>query len=123
MIQNLKSNLVGLPAIAALGIVERVDAVKSESKEPDIVREFGGVFHGLGTLGEEYNIKLKEGAVPYCLYTPTNVPIPLQEKVKEKLQRMEAMGVISKVDGPTQWCVGMVKEVGEGPYLCRLEST
>ena len=108
VIRNLKSNLLGLPAIAALGILERVDAVESESKMPDIVRKFGGVFHRLGTLGEEYDIKLKEGAVPYCLYTPRNVPIPLQEKVKEELQRMEAMGVISKVDGPTQWCAGMV---------------
>ena len=43
-------------------------------------REFPKVFSGLGKLGEEYHIKLK-GAVPYALYTPLNVPIPLHEKV------------------------------------------
>ena len=29
-------------------------------------------------------------------------------KVKEELQRMEKLGVISKVDVPTDWCAGMV---------------
>jgi len=29
-------------------------------------------------------------------------------KVKEELQRMEKLGVISKVDIPTDWCAGMV---------------
>jgi predicted transcriptional regulator len=30
------------------------------------------------------------------------------EKVKKELQRMENMGVISRVDKPTNWCSGMV---------------
>ena len=29
-------------------------------------------------------------------------------KVKEELQRMEKLGVISKIDLPTDWCAGMV---------------
>ena len=29
-------------------------------------------------------------------------------KVKAELQRIEEMGVISKVEEPTEWCVGMV---------------
>jgi transposase InsO family protein len=76
-----------------------VDAIK---------QRFAKIFEGLGTLGEEYQIKLKEDATPYLLYTPRNVPLPLREKVKEELERMEAMGVISKVDQPTPWCAGMV---------------
>jgi hypothetical protein len=66
------------------------------------------VFSGLGNLGDEYQIKLKEGAVPYALFTPRNVPIPLREKVREELTRMEAMGVISPIQKPTTWCAGMV---------------
>ena len=34
--------------------------------------------------------------------------MPLRGKVKEELQRMEKMGVISKVHDPTPWCAGMV---------------
>ena len=59
------------------------------------------MFSGLDNLGDEYHIKLKEGATPYALYTPRNVPIPLREKVKEELTRMEAMGVISPIQEPT----------------------
>lgn len=66
------------------------------------------MFEGLGTLGEEYTIKLKDDATPYSLYTPRKLPLPLREKVKEKLERIEAMGVIYEVDQPTPWCAGMV---------------
>ena len=53
-------------------------------------------------------IKVKADANPYRLYTPRNIPIPLRNKVREELDRMEALGVISKVTQPCQWCVGMV---------------
>jgi len=46
--------------------------------------------------------------VPYALTTPRHVPLPLMQPVKEELQRMERKGIITKVDGPTNWCAGMV---------------
>ena len=67
-------------------------------------------------LGEEYRIQLKDNAVPYSLYTPRNVPLPLRDKVQQELERMESMGVISKVDTHTPWYAGMVvvpKKLGE----------
>ncbi|PFX12515.1 Retrovirus-related Pol polyprotein from transposon opus [Stylophora pistillata] len=36
------------------------------------------------------------------------VPLPMKSKVKEELSRMEKLGVIRKVDKPTNWCAGMV---------------
>ena len=74
----------------------------------DIHRKFPRVFEGLGQFGEEYEIKLKPGAMPYSLFSPRHVPLPLRTKVAEELSRMEALGVISKVDQPTPWCAGMV---------------
>lgn len=44
-------------------------------------------------------------AIPYSLFTPRCVPLPLHPKVQQEL---EAMGVIAKVDKPTEWCVEMV---------------
>ena len=104
VVQGLKSNLLGFPAIQNLHLIQRVDSVTTD----DIKQRFAKAFEGLGTLGEEYTIKIKDDATPYSLYTPRKVPLPLREKVKEELERMEAMGVISKVDLPTPWCAGMV---------------
>ena len=56
----------------------------------------------------DYVIKLREDAIPYALTTPRRVPIPLLAKVKEELQRMERLGVITKTEEPTDWCAGMV---------------
>lgn len=43
-----------------------------------------------------------------ALSVPRRVPLPLLEKVKTELQRMESEGVIRRVEEPTDWCAGMV---------------
>ncbi len=105
VIEGLKVNLLGLPAIRELNIVRRLDALDTATA---VKSRFPSVFRGLGTLGEEYKIELREGAVPYSLFTPRTVPIPLRLKVRTELQRMESAGVISKVSKPTEWCAGIV---------------
>ncbi len=106
VVKGLKSNLLGLPSITDLHLVERLCTTEMEGG--DIRKHFPQVFTGLGTFGEEYQIKLKDNATPYALYAPRNVPIPLCPKVREELNRMERMGVIQKVSEPTPWCAGMV---------------
>ena len=108
MVKGLKTNLLGLPAITALGLAVRVDATTGANPKTEILAKFPGVFHGLGNLGEEYEIYLKPDARPYSLFTPRHVPLQLRRKVREELNRMESIGVISKVDEPTPWCAGMV---------------
>ena len=88
-----------------LQLLQRLNTV---SWEQDIKKQFPKVFQGLGVIGEEYQIKLKEDAIPYALQVPRNIPIPLRPKVKMELDRMEEMGVISRVENPTDWCAGMV---------------
>ena len=72
-----------------------------EDTKDHILEEFLALFQDLGNLGEEYHIKTREGLHPYVLFTPRNVPIPPRTKVKEKLDRMEELGVIAKVTEPT----------------------
>jgi len=78
---------------------------QQSTPDESIAREsptkFPKLFQGLGTLKRDYQIQLKPDAKPYALYTARNVPIPLQEKIKQELQRMRKFGVISKVDKPT----------------------
>ena len=87
-----------------------------EESTRDIKRRFPKVFSGLGNLGDPYEINLKEGARPYALYTPRNVSMPYRAQVGSELDRMQQMGVIERVEEPTQWCAGMVvvpKKSGE----------
>ncbi len=102
VVRGLKANLLGLPAIISLRLISTNFAVHATG---DIHSKFPKVFTGLGNVGDEYAIKLKDGAVPYALYTPRNVAFP---KVKEELLRMKKLGVISEIKEPTQWCAGMV---------------
>ena len=104
IIEGLKNNLLGLPAIIALQLLTKIDSIQPGN----VQKSFPRLFQGLGTLKGDYQIQLKSDSKPYALYTARNVPIPLCVKVKQELTRMEKLGVISKVDKPTRWCAGMV---------------
>ena len=95
MIKGLNSCLLGFPAINTLHLLQRIEPVAE--KEPCIKTRFKSVFTGLGTIGDEYRISLKEGAKPYSLHSPRNVPIPLRSKVEKELNRMEEMGLFRKL--------------------------
>ena len=98
--------LLGRPAIESLGLVQRIESISSNSD--CIPVQYPLLFEGLGKLEGEYKIELMEGAKPYALTTPRRIAIPLLPQVKAELERMEAMGVITRVDVPTEWCAGMV---------------
>ena len=63
---------------------------------------------GLGRLKDNYKIQIVPEEKPFALTTPRRVAVPLLPKVKAELERMEKLGVISKVTTPTEWCAGMV---------------
>ena len=56
----------------------------------------------------EYSIPLREGATPFALTSPRRMPLPLMNRVKAELQRMQSIGVITSVKEPTEWCSGIV---------------
>ena len=106
VVKGLKNNLLGLPAIISLNLAMRIQQIEETSTQ--VQDEFPNIFKGLGTIGEEYEIRLKDGVKPRELCTARHVPIPLRTKVQEELNRMQSLGVISPVDEPTPWCAGMV---------------
>ena len=92
-----------------------------EQYEDTIRQKYPKLFTGLGNMGVEYSIKLRPNAKPYALSTPRNIPLPLRSKVKEELTKMEKSGVISRVEGPTEWCAGMVvvpKKQSDSVRIC-----
>ena len=122
VVKGLKDHLLGLPAIRALNLIVRVNAVSgSTDVKTAIMEAYPTLFHCLGTLGDAYEIQLKENAKPFSLYTARSIPIPLRDRVKEELVRMVSIGVISQVDQPTPWCAGIVvapKRNGDIQILC-----
>ena len=75
IVRGLKNNLLGFPAIKNLHIINKIDLMTTTPTATAAIRErFSKVFEGLGTLGEEYKILLKDDAAPYS-YTPCNVPL------------------------------------------------
>ena len=106
VVDHLQKNLLGQPAIDALGLVARVREVNGVEQE--VIQKFPKLFEGLGKLKGDYTIQLEDRVQPSALGTSRRVPIPLMKAVKEELTRMEDQGVIAKVNEPTDWCAGMV---------------
>jgi len=104
VVKNLFTPLLGRQAIEKLHLITRLDNITEcqwQEKYPEL-------FTGLGELKEEYCIKLQPNATPYSVNVARRVPVPLMEKVKEELSRMVKEDIIKKVEGPSDWCSGIV---------------
>ena len=121
--ENLKEPLLGRHAIDALNLVENVDTIQSDDSrriKQEVKKMYPYLFKGLEELEGEFSIKLTPGSAPYAITTPRNAALTLMPKVKEELQRMEKLGVISKVDIPTDWCAtwsSFQSSMGEFAYV------
>ena len=82
VIDNLARPLLGLPALTALHLIERVDAVEEQGeKEGEVFKKkFPKVFSGLGRLEGDYQIRLNEEAVTADALSRAPVRRPLTEE-------------------------------------------
>ena len=117
--------LLGLPACEKLAVVQVNCAVKTTQpgrsltgttptqaartlrskcikSTDDLTREFPDRFTGIGKFPGKYKIWLHPDAHP-VIHAPRKCPITLCPKVKEHLAKMEALGVITHIDQPTDW--------------------
>ena len=101
MVKSLARALLGLPAIQSWNVVSLVEPIESDTME----KKFPKLFTGLGRLRDSYKIMVKSDAQLYALTTPRRGQ--LYHSYPE-LQRIVDLGVISKIDTPTEWCAGMV---------------
>jgi transposase InsO family protein len=104
VVRGATNNLLGKREINDLEIISVVCNVQRDS----ITDRFQDLFEGLGTLPEVFKINLTPGGRAYNLNVPRRVPIGLRERVKEELDRMQAMKVISPIEKDTEWCAGIV---------------
>ena len=104
VVRQLHTALLGRSVSCRLGLVTRLDSITIETLKHTYLE----ICSGLGEVCQLYAIKLKPGAQPYSLKTPRRIPLPLMDKVKMELSRMEDLGVICRVEEPTDWCAGIV---------------
>ncbi|KAK7933488.1 hypothetical protein WMY93_004384 [Mugilogobius chulae] len=118
IVPNGHESILGDKASEDLGLVRRVYQINNENIEMDnqssklpqkqseesthIVDKYSSVFKGHGTLPYTYKIQLKEDATP-VVHAPRRVPAPLKAALKKELNRMTQMGVIERVEEPTDW--------------------
>ena len=69
-------------------------------------------FEGLGQVkGRSVYIDTEEDGTPFHILAPRKVTIPLLEPLMTELDRMLEMGVIKKIEAPTDWCHPIVEEI------------
>ena len=81
-----------------------------------VEERFPLLFEDLGKMKDEYKIILRGDAIPYKLSRPRNIPLALWDKVKQELERMQRLTIISPMNEFCEWCaplVVVIKKNGE----------
>ena len=101
--------VLGLPSSNELNLIQRIHNIESSNDQSteEILERYEYLFEGIGTLPGEYEIKIEEPVSP-TIYPPRRIPHLLKDKVKDELNRMEARGIITKVEQRTKWVNPMV---------------
>ena len=97
----------------------RTSKSKCIKSTDDLTREFPDRFTGIRKFPGEYKIQLHPDAHP-VIHASRKCPIALWPKVKEHLAKMEALGVITHVDQPTNWVssITYVQKANGKLHLC-----
>ena len=82
--------------------------MKKESlTKEQVIHDYKDVFSGLGKLLETYHIETDPSVKP-VQNNPRRVPVPVQEELKDKIDKLERKGILAKVKKPTPWISSMV---------------
>ena len=78
-----------------------------DEKNSHFFDAYEDVFGELGCIPGEYHINVDHTVKP-VVHPARRVPFALKEKLKAELNRMVSLGVIEKVDKPTDWVNSIV---------------
>ena len=92
---------MGRRTATELGVLQIGSLIKFTSS--DTVEEFKDCFTGVGKLnGYQLKLHVKEDVAP--IFQPLRrPPFNLRDKIERKLDELESMGIIEKVNSPSQW--------------------
>ena len=85
--------------------------VSSSHKEPltkeQLVNQFPDVFQGIGKLREPFHFQIDPDA-KQVVHPPRKVPLALKIALKEELDRLGSLQILTLVSEPTPWVSSMV---------------
>ena len=103
--------ILGLPSCRKLNLVTLNCAVSEHppplnSKE-DLQRLYPDCFKGIGKFRETFHITLDPAVTP-VVHAPRRYPIHIKDDVRNEINQMVELGVIEKVEEPTEWVSSIV---------------
>ena len=101
VVENLAQPLLGKPAIEKLSLIQFTEEVVMSQPWRET---YSQLFQGLGCFEAKCTIRTKSSVEPFALAVPRKVPAARQEAFKEELDRMVSLGVIERIERPTDWC-------------------
>ena len=109
--------IIGLQTCQNLNLIKRV--LSLDEKNSHFFDAYEDVFGELGCIPGEYHINVDHTVKP-VVHPARRVPFALKEKLKAELNRMVCLGVIEKVDKPTDWVnsIAIVEKSNGDIRLC-----
>ena len=116
--QKIYCYVVDKPVVPILGLqtsikLNLIKTVNSLLTQGDILTKFEDLFIGLGKRPGKYHIQVDPTVQP-VVDAPGRVPLAVRAQVKEELDRMQSLRVITPVSKPTDWVSSMVTVVKPG---------
>lgn len=103
VVDDCHEPLLGLKECVSFGLIERVSSIQTlPLASNDFVKQFSDIFDGLGKLPGKCVIRLSESSSPVLHYRK-RFPLELLNRLKDELNRLEKLKIISVVDYPTDW--------------------
>ena len=72
-----------------------------------LIDRYADVFQGIGCFDGEYHMTMDTSVRP-VQHQPRRVPLPIQPKLKAKLQELVDQGILATVTEPTDWISSLV---------------
>ena len=106
IVVSAKANpIIGLKTCEQLNLIKHVSMINNV--DSTIFDDFDDLFGDLGCLPGTYHINIDPNVKP-VVQPPRQVPFALRHKLRAELDRMVSLGVIEKVDQPTDWVNSIV---------------
>lgn len=100
VIDGQVESLIGLPSCVDINLLCRIDTITDKNEH--ILNEFADVFEGIGCMPGEHHIVV-DPAVQPVVHPARRVPLAIQPRLKQTLEKLERKGIIVKRDEPTDW--------------------